>query len=114
MLLNDNIDDFIKPVVQGHGGSGRHGNVFLTPSWKLYIDLMDEQHNVTLDRLGLVERELLLSGYWHSQAICWRSSPGEDSGAITNDEARMMMKACDRIIIREVRSRGFRCCERSN
>lgn len=99
MLLNDRVDEFFKVVAIGQlsRDAMRWGNVFLTTNWKLYIDHHQDQHDAAMYRLGITERDVLVSGYYHQHGFCFRSSPGEDRGEITNDEARMLISAAKRV-----------------
>ena len=104
MLLNDRVDEYFKVVVVGEVNKEtmRWGNVFLTTNWKLYIDNHQDQHDAAMHRLGITWQDVLISGYYHQHGFCFRSSPGEDRGEITNDESRMLISAAKRVCNREL------------
>lgn len=84
-------------------GNGRWGNVFLTTSWTLYIDMTQQQHDAAMKRLGIDRHDVLVSGCIHNQGKCvFRSSPGLDRKEITETEAAELMDAIREIIIEGV------------
>ena len=92
-------------------GSQTWGNVFLTTDWTLYIDMTNQQHDASMDRLGICIQDVLISGSvrtFDGQTDIWfRSSPGEDHGDITNEESMKLQSAIRVLMFGEERERKF-------
>lgn len=50
------------------------GNVFLTESWVLYVDITNDQHDLAMQRLNIDPHSVLISGNFNQHGVSIRSS----------------------------------------
>lgn len=86
-LLNFHFDVVRSPH------SEEWGNVFLTDSWTLYVDMRKLQHDVAMKELGIDRHSVLMSGCINEYGVGFRSSPGVDRKLITSDRAVELARA---------------------
>ena len=85
------------------------GNVFLTQSWTLYVDMFHEQHDAAMQRLGIAGTAILMSGsISRSNGIGFRCTRGVAANELTVEQSQELMAAirlvCQRLGLIQARS----------
>ena len=105
------VERFVMPFIKrvdSHREGSKWGNVFLTGSWTLYVDFVQEQHDVAMKRLGIVSQDVIASGCLRTTGgifdpdpygISFRSSPAFDRGEISDDKLSELYKAIKKIVL---------------
>lgn len=84
----------------------RFGNVFLTNSWTLYVDFVEEPHDYAMSRLGIDPVSVVASGClrraFQSETeyiISWRSSIACDRGEVSEELVLALQRAIAQLLL---------------
>ena len=84
----------------------RFGNIFLTQSWTLFVDFVEQQHDAAMDRLGVDRMSVICSGcirtVWKSDSdyvIDWRSSSALDRNEVSEEVLMGLYRTIERMVL---------------
>lgn len=85
-----------------NSGDDEWGNVFLTHNWTLYVDWTKQQHDAAMERLGIWNVDVIVSGSIRTvggrTSVQFRCGPGTDRGEISELQARQFERAIVRLL----------------